>query len=125
MITTFVLVVTFPLVYGHGTAACNAFFRVFDSTQLIRVGSFVACLSLHMLGFAADSEWEPSRPVSSNRASPASKRLNFFGSTRDVAEVDFAFPVGSFRFERAVDLIAADFSSAATFLSLCCCLHVL
>jgi hypothetical protein len=53
------------------------------------------------------------------------KCLNFFGSTRDVAEVDFAITVGFFRYESDVDTIATAFSTAEVFLSLCCRLHML
>jgi hypothetical protein len=88
--------------------------------------NFAACLSLWRLALAANSECEPSRSVSLNRAFPASKCLNFFGSTREVADAIFAIPVGLFGFESDVDLtIATDFSIAEIFLSLCYYLHML
>jgi hypothetical protein len=54
-----------------------------------------------------------------------SNRLDFFGATRDVGEVDFVIPVGFFGFERDVNLIPTDVSSAEIFFSLCCCLRML
>jgi hypothetical protein len=44
--------------------------------------------------------------------------LMFWGSTQDGVEVDFTFKV-RFGFERDVDSIAADLSTAEVFLSLC------
>jgi hypothetical protein len=98
---------------------------MFDSTltptgaDLSPDRDFGVCLSL-----SANSGGTPSRSVLSNRASPASKRLYFCGLTRDVAEVNFAIPVGFSGFVSDVDLIAANFSSAEIFLSLHCYLHM-
>jgi hypothetical protein len=78
----------------------------------------LACLERARLGFAANSECELPRSVSSNRASPASKRLNLFSSTRDIGEVIFAIPVGFFELKSDVDLNATAFSTAEVFSSL-------
>ncbi len=79
-------------------------------TDLSVDSDFAACLLLQGLDFTA-FEGEPSRPVSSNRASPTSTRSISCASTKDGVEVDFAFPVGFFGFESDVDLIGADFST--------------
>jgi hypothetical protein len=109
---------------GHGIFAWQASFHVLDSAlspagaSLSGDSDFNARLSLQRLGFAADSEGEPFRTVSSNHASPACERLNNFGLTRDVGEVGFAIPVGFFGFESDVDSTTAKFSTAKIFLRL-------